>query len=370
MLETSVHRSIRELRAESWNRLFPGQLETFDYLAAVEDSRFEGFRLRYVVAWDAGQMVAAVPAFLTEYALDTTLTGAGKRLLAGIRERLPRALTLQLACLGSPCTETLPLGFDAGLEPAQRAAALQSLLKAFERHAVEERAGLLALKDLAQCDDDECESVLRQSGYRSIGGLPVAYLPLACDSIDAYLAGLGSGTRRDMRRKLRSLQQVRVQVTTDVEAVLPRIMELYRGTRSRAQMQFEELTPAYFTGVLAKVPGHAFCVLYWVGDELLAVNLLLQDATTLLDKYFCMDPQRGRELNLYFISWFTNIRLCLERGLTVYQSGQAGYENKLRLGCRLIRTSMWFRHRNPLVQAVLRLVAPLLAADPVAEVAA
>jgi hypothetical protein len=135
-------------------------------------------------------------------------------------------------------------------------------------------------------------------------------------------------------------------------------------------MALEDLTPAYFQGVLRRMSGRAFCTLYWQGDELLAVNLLLQDGDTLLDKFFCMDAERGRSLNLYFLSWFTNVRLCLERGLKRYFSGQAGYENKLRLGSTLTRTANYFRHRNALVNGGLRLVAPLFAADPIPRQAA
>jgi len=94
---------------------------------------------------------------------------------------------------------------------------------------------------------------------------------------------------------------------------------------------------------------------------------LLQGEGVLLDKYFLMDAARGRPLNLYFLSWFTNVRLCLERGLTRYQSGQAAYHNKLRLGSRLTRTSIYFRHRNPVFNAVMQRFAPLFAADPTVE---
>ena len=97
--------------------------------------------------------------------------------------------------------------------------------------------------------------------------------------------------------------------------------------------------------------------------HLLAANLLLQDGDTLLDKYFCMDAARGRAFNLYFLSWFTNVRLCLEGGRTRYQAGQAAYGAKLRLGSQLTRTANYFRHRHPLLNAVLRLAAPLFAAD-------
>ena len=64
------------------------------------------------------------------------------------------------------------------------------------------------------------------------------------------------------------------------------------------------------------------------------------------------------------------MRLCLERGLTCYQSGQAAYENKLRLGSRLTRTSIYFRHRNRVVNGAMQLLAPMFAADPTVRRAA
>ena len=129
------------------------------------------------------------------------------------------------------------------------------------------------------------------------------------------------------------------------------------------------LTPAFFTGVLERMGEGAFCTLYYAGDELLAANLLLQDDEVLLDKFFCMTAQ-GRAYNLYFLSWFTNVRWCVEHGLARYQSGQAAYANKLRLGSRLTRTTMYVRHRNPVLNGVLHWVAPLFAADPTLEKAA
>ena len=49
---------------------------------------------------------------------------------------------------------------------------------------------------------------------------------------------------------------------------------------------------------------------------------------------------------------------------------QAAYENKLRLGSELTRTSMYFRHRNAVVNSAMQLVAPLFAADPTLKAAA
>lgn len=363
MLETRVLTSIEQIGRDQWDRLFPGELERFDYLAAVEAAGLEGFRWRYVVVGEDGRLLAAAPAFLTEYALETTLNGGGRRLADGLRRLLPRVLTLDLGCLGSPCTETLTVGYAPEAPEQARLGLLRRLLSTFEEDAEREGCDLLGVKDVAALDRDAWDIAAKAAGYRPLPGLPVARLQIEFPDLDAYLAGLSPGARRDMRRKLRVADEVRIEIRSDLDGVLDRIMELYGQTRSRAEMQFETLTPAYFEGVVRRMPDRAFYVLYYVGDELLAANLLLEDDGVLLDKFFCMDAALGRRFNLYFLSWFTNVRLCLDRGLHTYQSGQAAYRNKVRLGSRLAPTVMYFRHRNRLLNGALQFVAPLLSAD-------
>ncbi|MDB5425090.1 MAG: hypothetical protein JWQ29_2506, partial [Phenylobacterium sp.] len=349
MPELRVIDSLAQVDRARWDRLFPGVLEGYDYLMAVEAAGLAGFRWRYLLLEEGDGLLAAAPAFLTDYALETTLAGPARRVADGLKRVAPEALTLRLACLGSPCTETVLLGFDPAVAEDRRPPLLGQLLTGLEQVAVETRCGLMGIKDVPQGEGALWDAAAAPLGYRAIPSLPSACLDIDFASLDVYLDRLSPGTRRDMRRKLRALDEVRVEVRVDIDDVLDRVMALYRETRARAEMALEDLTPAYFQGVLARMPGRAFCTLYWRDGDLLAANLLLQDGDTLLDKFFCMDAERGRPLNLYFLSWFTNVRLCLERGLRRYQSGQAGYENKLRLGSSLIRTANYFRHRNALL---------------------
>ncbi|MGH6963256.1 MAG: GNAT family N-acetyltransferase, partial [Phenylobacterium sp.] len=356
------------LERRAWDRLFPGELEGYDYLAAVESAGIEGFRWRYLLVEEQGRLLAAAPAFLTEYPLETTLAGPARRVADGLRRVAPEALTLRLACIGSPCTETALLGFDPAVTERQKPQLLRQILAGLDQTASRERCGLLGIKDVAEGGSGLWSQAAPE--YRALASLPSASLDIDFTSIDAYLQRLSPATRKDMRRKLKALDQVRVETRASIDDVLDPVMALYAETRARAEMALEDLTPAYFQGVLRRLGDRAFCTLYWQGADLLAVNLLLQDGDTLLDKFFCMNAERGRPLNLYFLSWFTNVRLCLERGLSHYRSGQAGYENKLRLGSTITRNANYFRHRNALLNGGLRLVAPLFAADPVAERAA
>ncbi len=86
--------------------------------------------------------------------------------------------------------------------------------------------------------------------------------------------------------------------------------------------------------------------LYWHDGELVAFNFVIETADRLIDKYIGMNYAVVPRLNLYFNSWLHNVRYCIERGIPLYQSGQAFYGPKLRLGCRLQPNWHYFRHRN------------------------
>ncbi|MES2984152.1 MAG: GNAT family N-acetyltransferase [Pseudomonadota bacterium] len=368
MRDIEITLSLRSIPRDAWNACFVSEPEDYDYLRAVEDSALAGFAWRYVLAYENGTLIAAMPAFLTDYALDTTLDGAGKKIASMLRSIRPGLLTMKLACLGSPVSEYGLAGFHADVADAAKPAILADMALAFEQHAVAAGYRLLGLKDIPAFQQSFWEPVFAQHGYASTIGLPVAKLPIDFADMDAYFASLSAGTRKDMRRKWRTAEGLRIEQRRSIDDVLPQVMALYRSTRARADMQFEELNAAFFQNILRSI-NTAFCTLYYEGEELLAFNLLLQNDTTLLDKFFCMDAQRGRAHNLYFISWLTNVAHCITHRLSCYQSGQAGYENKLRLGSTLIPTRMVFKHQNRFLQRALRLAAPLLAADDIREAA-
>ena len=363
--------SLRSVDSAAWNACFPGELENYDYLLAVEEAEIAGFSWRYVMIEESGRIIAAMPAFFTDYHLDTTLDeGILRRAIHRIRQRFPRFLTMKLACIGSPCTEAGIIGFHPTVAESQKEELLTQLLTSFEHYAMMEDIKLVGIKDISAPFTEKFGPVFHECGFRSLPGMPTAWLAINFSSIDEYLNRLSTNARKDMRRKMKSLDHIRIETRTNINDVLPQVMALYRDTRARSAWQFEELTPEYFTGVLANMPGHSHCTLYYAGEQLLAANLMIHNHHTLIDKFFCMEGIQGRKYNLYFLSWFTNLRYCLEHGLTCYQSGQAYYDNKLRLGSRLTRNSMHFKHSNVFLNTLLRLAAPLLGADETLEVKA
>ncbi|WP_201769411.1 peptidogalycan biosysnthesis protein [Paracoccus aminophilus] len=367
-VEIRIHRSIAEIAAPDWDACFPGNPEGHAYLLATERAGIEGFGWRYLTAQEGGRIIAAMPAFLTDYALETTVDNPRLRgIVARIRKSWRRFLVLKLACLGSPCTETGRPGFHPLLDEARRPTLMAQLIAAFEAMAKAEGCALRGLKDMPETELPALRPVIDAAGYAALPGLATAWLDIDFDSEDDYLAQLSARTRKDMRRKLKSRAQVSVEHVTDLAPVLDRYMALYNATRDRSDWQFEALTADYFTAILRDMPGRSFCTLYRVEGRLLAANFFVANEDVLIDKFFCMDAEEGRAYNLYYLSWFNNIAYCLEHGIARYQSGQAYYDNKLRLGSQLTANFMFFRHRNPILQRVLRWVSPLFAIEESAE---
>jgi predicted N-acyltransferase len=351
-MEAILARSIEAFDREEWNALFADELEDWFYYRAVENAGLPGFEWIYLGIWEHGRLRAAVPGFVTEYRLDTTLSGSWKRVTRAVARVAPRLLGIPLVSLGSPVGEICHLGFASDCSVAEKRRLASALVARLIDFAGRRRIGMIAVKDASGADDALWSAVCGEAGLRRMPGQATALLDVRFRSLDDYLGSLGQSTRRDMRRKLRARDAVRVEWRTEIDDLLDRIMALYRETLAKAEYTLEELTPAYFAGVMRDPRRRALCATYWLGEKLIGFNLVLRNRLCLLDKFFGMDSAAGREHNLYYLSWMENVRYCIEHGLARYQSGQGLEREKLRLGSRLAPNWLWYRHRNRIVDRV------------------
>ncbi|TLY48882.1 MAG: hypothetical protein E6K53_15345 [Gammaproteobacteria bacterium] len=119
-MDVRVANTIEAYGRDDWNRLFPGELEDHAYYRAVEKSGLPDFEWLYFGVYANGALRAAVPAFITDYELDTTLTGPLRRVSDAIARMFPRLLKQRLLSLGSPVGEICHLGFAPDCVAAER----------------------------------------------------------------------------------------------------------------------------------------------------------------------------------------------------------------------------------------------------------
>jgi predicted N-acyltransferase len=356
--------SIEAFGREEWNTLFPDELEDWSYYHAVENSALADFSWLYFGVRDTnGALRAAVPAFVTDYRLDTTLSGALKRLADWLTRRFPRLLRQKMLSLGSPVSEVCHLGFAPGTTTKEQLELLGEILARTEIFAQENRVRMIAVKDASAAQDALWAAAARAHGLRRQPGLPTAFIDVHFASVNDYLATLSKATRKDIRRKLKGAEGLRTQWRDSIDGIEDEVMRLYKSTRANAQFSFEELTPAYFHGVLREMGGRARCATYWLGERLVAFNLVLHDGKRLIDKFLGMDYAVAREHNLYFYTWIENVRRCIDLNVGIYQSGQGLHALKRRLGSRLSANWLWYRHRNRVVDAIFALVERIARLD-------
>jgi predicted N-acyltransferase len=362
MTETTAHQSIDAFAPDAWNRLFPHELEDHAYLRAIERSGLAGFRYLYFAVRDGDRLLAAVPAFVTDYRLDTTVQGGLRRVTETLAKVFPRLLRIPMLSLGSPVTERCRVGFTPGSTPEEHAAWLDAILAHMDSVAGQEKLGMLAVKD-ASLDEAAWQRVAPRHGLRALPGLPGATLEVPWRALDGYFESLGASTRKDLRRKWRAGMALKIEWRTDLAGIADDVQRLYRETLARAELSFEQLTPAYFENVLRDMPGRALCVTYSESGKLLAFNLVLRDSERLLDKFLGMDYAAMDRFNLYHVSWLENIRFCIEHGLGTYESGQGLHAEKRRLGSTLHANALWYRHRNRFVDGTFARLEKLASLD-------
>ena len=369
-LETRVEHlaGVGQIPERDWHRLLPGEAEGWAYYRAVEAAPPQGFSFAAIGVRRGGRLVAAAPVFRVTYRLDTPLQGRLRPVGDWLHRTAPRIIGLPVMGLGSPLADRCHLGFDPDLSPGERADAMAALLDGLDRQAAAERVRLLAVKDLADAEAGPLDGTLGAAGFSRIAGLPVCVLDLAVTSEAAYIQGLSANNRSTLRRKLKTAGQVDVSIVegSGVAGLEDELYDLYEETRRNSRFDygdFEQLSPAYFRDVCQALGPQAKVILCRVDGRLLAFKLMLVEGTRVIDKFWGMRYPVGREHNLFFVAWMECVRFCLANGKTRMQSGQTAYAQKVKLGSRLDRLWVYFRHRQWLVNRVFRRVAPLVAFD-------
>ena len=351
---------------ETWAALFPGDAEGWDYYVACEASPPPAFTFSAIAVLAQDRIVAAAPVFRLTYRLDTPLQGSWRPLGDWLNRRVPRLVNLPVMGLGSPLADRCHLGFAHDLSGDDRVAVARALLIGLDAHAASQNVPILAVKDLADRDLAGADAALEEARFTRVASLPVAVLDLPFASEEAYLASLSSATRKDIRRKLKGAGKVRVEMRASITGIEPEIVALYDETRAQSGFDygdFEKLSPGYFRDVMNNLGGRSVLMLYWVEEALIGFNLLFVERDRVIDKFIGMRYPQAREHNLYVLSWMTNVRFCLERGIARMQTGQTAYASKMRFGSRLDKSWLYFKHRGRVVNSLFRTFGPLMAFD-------
>ena len=370
---------ISDIPRDDWECCLAGEAEGYDYYTACEKLSHAAYQLSAVKVEYDTKIVAVAPLFTLNYRLDTPLQGKTRKISDVVFKYAPRILSLKVIGIGSPLAERCHIGFAPELDGLQQINATTAMLETIEKHAKKSGIGLLAVKDLNSKDQLATDPSLQKAGYTITNSLPIAVLDLPPTETE-YFAKLSANNRSSFKRKIRAAQNLAFEYRTSIQGIEAEIDALYEQTRDQSGYDYgdlETLPKGYFGAIMNALNGKALMMLYWLKnlenpDEkgaLIGFNLLLlnegksPDQRKVIDKFIGRKHPEARDNNLYFVGWMDNVRYAQKHGYKMLQSGQTAYGEKLRLGSRLEPSYIYFRHRNPMLNAILRFVSRFIAFD-------
>ena len=367
-LTTCFWPSVAAVDRGQWDRLYGMYAEGFDFRLACEAAPPKAVKFSAAGVFNENALVAGVPLFQADFRLDMPLQGRFERIAAWLDRHLHRYVCLPVLAAGSPYTDELGLAIDPALDMAGRKQALERLIidMIARARAPETVADLIALKDVSDAQAVWADPILRRLGFTRVATLPVAILSLPFKTEAEYIASLTQNQRSNLRRKLKKAQRVRAEVRDSIAGLEQQIAELREATRLQAGVDygdFEQVAPGYFAEVMRRMPGNARALLYWLDGELVGFALVFIEPRRMIFQYVGMRYPAAREHGVYFLNWMTMVRICIEMGIGELRAGQTTYVTKCRLGCRLERTWIYFRHRVPAYNLMCRVLKSFFAID-------
>lgn len=311
---------------------------------------------------------AQVPVFIAPFNLLITLEDHLKRRI----QRIPfyswwsNSFTFRTAFVGTTVSEYVLLKHDVSPE---------ELLEQFHSNIMSSFK-LTIIKDIPQCspllstlENQYADSLIKaciSKNYIVIEGQASAYVDINFTSINCYFSQLSPSRRKNLRRKLRSRDDVlvkRMVTGTDflnkTEAQLQEYYALYESVYTQSEIHFDHLSYEFLRQLLLDNTSQGIVFEYRQKSDnmLIGWNLCYEYQSKLIDKYIGLRYPQARKANLYFLSWVINLEYAIERNLTHYIAGWTDPEVKASLGAQFNFTQHAVFIRNPILRALARQIS-------------
>jgi hypothetical protein len=307
----------------------------------LQESGIDGFNLRSIVVSKDDVPILLLPLFECRYDVSTFAKGWTKKSLKAAVRLIPSIFHPRVLGVGLLEGGWSEIGIDPQIDAGTLEAAWEMALGALQILATERKSDVVVFYNFNHHAKLPGE-VLKK--FNRVPWLPCARLPITFNSLEEYLSSLSRAARKDLRRKMRVSNKVRVVRSRNISPYLERIYRLYLETAERGPTAFGVHNRLFLEKICERVPGAEY-TLYFVKEELVAFNLLVVKQEVMVDIFFCMDYELGRKYNLYVLSWLENLRACVEQKIPLYQAGQGAEKTKAHMGAILMPSLILFRHR-------------------------
>jgi len=311
-----------------------------------------------------------LPFFTTNFNLLTTLDIPVKKKIESVigYSYWGRLLHLETCFIGTTVTEYTPL---------TQQFQVNEVVEQFKKNA--KKHTLTIIKDLplnspllSEYENQYSQALIQaaeRAGFLSVEGQALAYVPIDFEHREEYLSRLSKSRRKNLKRKLKSLNELRVQrLATGSEEFKDaqfraQLYALFLAVYNQSEIHFDLLTPAFFDEILQDAQSAGQVFFYWKENTLVGYNICYEYQNNLVDKYIGLNYPLATQYNLYFISWFVNLDYAKQRGLEHYIAGWTDPEVKSQLGAKFTFTQHLVWVRQPALRFILGKIRHLFESD-------
>lgn len=371
---------IAQLNPQDWDAVVQGRSWFFarGYLAMLEAVPPEGVEPRYALVSDADGPVAALVLQwvelqgsdlrpLPQTAADDEEAPL-KRLFKAVTRPGRKAFAEHLRERVLVCGNLLTYGPHAvavadDVDPASVWPAVAEVLYRLRRaEKLAGQAGFVLVKDLLG-DAPQGVELLKRVGYREVETEPNMVLRLepAWKGHGDYLGSLVSKYRSAVKKQiLEPIEQAGLQLRLfePAGALAEAMHGLYLQVHEKAALRPFTLHPGYFEALARAAGARLRCSGLFDGERLLGFIATLLDGEQAIAYHIGFERAAASQYPLYLRLLHASIEQAILLGAREVSLGRTALEPKARLGAQPQPLTVWVRHRQPVMN---RLVKPLLA---------
>lgn len=356
-LKTKVVKKITDIPPDDWYKVYPDILESYDFYKTLDEVGLGQFTLFYIMVYNRKATVAAMPCFLVNYPLDTSIAGPLRRITNSIKKVMPNIFSIKAIACGTPMSQgRIGIAGDADM-------IMKAILRRMEQIAKKNKIPIVAFKDFDQTYTKILDP-LQKKGFAKFDSLPTTMLNVWFKNFDEYLMTLSGASRYDLRRKFRKVDG---HVDLDLEVVdglegsaLHEVYKLYLDIVAKHEMNFELLPVEFFRNISVNMPGHTKFFLWRIDRKLVMFLFGMVSKDIFIDYYVGFDYSIALKYHLYFVKFRETLNWCIKNKIGKYEMGITGYEPKKRLGFDFVPLYLYVKLRNRMLRPVFNLICQFL----------
>jgi predicted N-acyltransferase len=205
----------------------------------------------------------------------------------------------------------------------------------------------------------------RRAGFTCVPSMPMTRMSIDYKDFEDYLRkNLSSGTREQIRRKLRIAERVQPAITMsvvdNVSAVVDEVYPLYLNVFERSALQFEKLTKEFLCEIGSRIPDKVRFIIWRQDTRTIAFALCMVQGDDFYHEYVGFDYSVALKLHLYYRVFHDIVEWAIANGYKQFHSGSLNYDPKWHLRQSLDPLDLYVRHTSAPINSMLKWLLPLL----------